>query len=209
MSNTHTIKSAGPRSPLQPHVGRASARELEHVFGLRYQVYVEEMGRRQQWAQSHQVQEPLDSTGVILAARLGNEVVGTCRVNFTAWSDVSEFDFHHIQAFDSIFPGRVGLATKMIVRKEHRGSQLFLALAKQVIRECLTADCQALLIDCNQHLVDAFGKMGFVSFKSLVHPDYGNVSLMILFFHDLEHLRRINSPFLTVIEKEKTNERYI
>lgn len=190
-----------------PTTGTASPQEMEQVYRLRYDIYVQEMGRRQTWAKDGEIREPLDDTGVVVVARHRGEVIGTCRVNFSGDSRFDAFDFHHLDAFNQIFPGKVGLATKMMARREWRGTNLFLELAKEIIRQCLIHDCRALIIDCNEHLLDAFGRMGFVAYSSLVHQDYGKVTLMVLFFEDVNHLRRIDSPFYELFEKEGT--RYV
>ena len=59
-------------------------KEKEQVFKLRYQIYVEELGYTQHYANHEQkrIEEPLDKSGHIFVALKNCNLVGTARSNY-------------------------------------------------------------------------------------------------------------------------------
>lgn len=175
--------------------------EREAVYRFRYSIYVEQMGRVQQHAdhENRRICEPLDAPGRIMAVFRHETVLGTCRINMSDASDIGFLDFWHADGFEKIFPGQVAVATKLMVTPSSRGSTLFVRLSKETVRLAARSGARVLLLDCNAPVKPFFERFGFVSYTSRVHPEYGEVSLMVLFFEDLERLKRIRSPLHEVL----------
>jgi hypothetical protein len=178
------------------------------IFRLRYDVYVEEMQRKQKHAlhERRLVVEPLDGTAALLGAFAGTRAVGTCRINFSSSSSFENRELYDFDSFERIYPGRVAFITKMIVRPEYRRGPLFRDLSKAVYRAVAERGCGVMVIDCNDHLVNAFTRQGFVAYRGKQpHPDFGHVTPMALYINDLEHLEKVRSPFLAVAKELPQN----
>ena len=187
----------------------AAENERNGIFRLRYEVYVEEMGREQKYAIHEQrlVAEPLDKNAVILGAFLGERAVGTCRINFSANSLFDNSDLYDFDRFERQYPGRVAFVTKMMVAPDFRGSCLFSDLSKAAFAVVKDHCGGVVVIDCNEHLVSAFERLGFRSYRGrLRHPNYGIVTPMYLEVADEAHLRAVSSPLLNFVSPLEQKE---
>lgn len=82
---------------LDIHIATTQA-ELQAIYRLRYQVYVEELGATMEYA-DHSTQElcePWDETGENISAWQEGRLVGCVRFNSAATTDFSEYEqlFH-------------------------------------------------------------------------------------------------------------------
>lgn len=174
-------------------------KKREAVYCFRYRLYVEEMGRRQIYADHDRkmIVEPLDKSGYIFAAFQDDQVVGTVRVNYARLSDLEYYP--SLYAMDSVglfHPQRTSITTKLMVSPEFRSKTLAVRLAlaayKQGIRDGIKYD----FIDCNPHLVEFFLGLGYRVHKGQIkHTEYGEVVSMILDLEDLDNFERLRSPF--------------
>lgn len=179
--------------------------EREVIYRLRYEVYVEEMARPVRHANhaSRRIVDPLDADGRLLGAFTGSRAVGTARLNFSAVSKFDPTDFYRLSGFNRIYPGRVCLVTKLMIVRDLRRSRLFLQLAQRIVSEAAAGGARVILIDCNDPVLPIFRKLGFIAYDRAEHPEYGNVTLMALFFEDVHHLERVRSPFYQILKKGK------
>lgn len=180
-----------------------SASEREAIYKLRYRVYVEEMGRNQKWADhpSRRIEEPLDAKGILIGAFLGNELIGTCRLNFTHDPAIEYRELYDFERFERLFPRKVMFTSKLMILPQYRGSALFLDFMRACFRLSLEAGAEANVIDCNDHLVGVFTRLGFRQYQEKVeHPLYGWVTPMVMFHFDLDHYRRVRSPLGPIVE---------
>ena len=177
--------------------------EREAIYRFRYRVYVEEMKRPQRYADQERkrIVEPLDRTGRILGAFLEDEtVVGTCRLNYTSDSEFEYAELYGMNGFDSLFPGKVSFATKLMVSNELRRGPLFLRITQEMFRIALFEGARVMLVDCNDPVRPLFERLGFIAYKRAEHSEYGRVTVMALFFEDLGHLERVRSPWTPILK---------
>jgi hypothetical protein len=179
-----------------------TAQEKEEVYRFRYRVYVEEMGRVQEYADhlNKRIEEPLDQTGRILMACDDTGVVGTLRHNVGSHAGFGKYDdLYNVQAFGDFRPLRLSITTKLMVAPSFRRSTLPLRLAVQCFKGATSTASLFGIIDCNPPLVGFFERLGYRRvFANIDHPEYGNVVPMILVMYDLEHLRACDSPFVNL-----------
>ena len=176
---------------------------------LRYKVYVEEMGRPQKYADSitQTVEEPLDEEGRTFVVKDdSSRVMGTYRVNPTKETSFSNFpiynDLYDIPHFDSHYPGKVLVATKLMLDPGARGLYLFLEMCRQIVRTAIDEGCEVILIDTSPNLLKAYKRLGCKEFKDTqYHPEYGEVTPLMFSVNDVDYLREINSPLLPVYEQ--------
>ena len=176
--------------------------DREKVYGFRYTVYVEEMGRRQihadHWRRT--IVEPLDEHAKVLVALEDDHVVGTIRINIGSESDLGTYP-HLYDMFwvGEHFHNRVSVTTKLMVSPKYRGGTLPVRLASTGYR--LAAESRVLFdfIDCNAHLESFFTRLGYRRYRPTVnHCEYGEVLPMVLMLEDTDHLVKVKSPLLRV-----------
>lgn len=176
--------------------------ELHAIYRLRYQVYVEEIGARMEYAnhQTKELCEPWDATGENIGAWLDGQLVGCVRFNSAATTDFSAYEhlFHlrELQRFMACSPADFSLSTKLAVVKTHRRVKLT-ALLCQACYAVMRAEEAALnFLICQTKLVPFYQKFGFqVCGASFFHPEGGAEVPMVIVTQDQAHLQRVQSPF--------------
>lgn len=174
--------------------------DRQRVFRFRYEIYVEEMGRQQTYADhvARTIEEPFDTTGhLFLAEDEAGRIVGTLRTNFGRDTD---FDYYHaLYGMDCVgryAPDRVSITTKLMIRLEFRGGTLAFRLCTACYRHNILQGILFDFIDCNPHLEDHFQRLGYRRYRSRIqHPEYGYVLPLVLPVTDLGHLESIGSPW--------------
>ena len=183
-----------------------SAEDRAAVYRFRYVVYVEELGWKQHYADHDQrtVREPLDETGVIVAAFVGNQVVGTVRRNFGSTCDLGYYpELCEITKYGGdAYPDRISITTKMLVTAPYRNTMLPTRMGIEAYR--VTWDKGALLdfitFDVKlTHLERYYTRIGYVEYREPAeHPEFGLSRMMVCRFRDLQHLIRVRSPYVNV-----------
>ncbi|MEM9387670.1 MAG: GNAT family N-acetyltransferase [Pseudomonadota bacterium] len=176
-----------------------TAQQREAIYRLRYEVYVGEMDRPQQYAdhERQRIVEPLDATGILLYVSVGDKIVGTVRANYARDGDLGEYEHLYQMSKIASHPSDTSITTKFMVHPQHRGGRAALALATGIYSHALFRGVRYNLMDCNPPLVGFFESLGFRKYlPRLEHTEYGSVIGMALDLHDVEHFRAIKSPFL-------------
>jgi GNAT superfamily N-acetyltransferase len=160
-----------------------TAEERELLYSFRYRIYVAEMNRPQKYADHarRRIEDPLDATGCNLVAWQGQAVVGCLRVNF-AWQGQLDYyrDLLRMDELVSGYPEGVSLSTRLMVDPTWRGGNLAVRLSTEAYRLAKQNGVDWNFIDCNDHLVGYFQKLGYVFTHRAVHEEYGTVNAMLL-----------------------------
>lgn len=172
--------------------------ELEQIFQFRYKIYVEEMGRKQNYAdhQRKTIIEPLDKTGYIFGAFDNGKVVGTLRVNFAKESDLGYYEeLYNMRSVGESHPNHTSIITKLIVADNNRYGRLTIRLAQAAYVLGLENRIKFNFIDCNLHLVSYFTFFGYELYTAnVIHHEYGEVTPMICNTLDIDLFKRRRSP---------------
>jgi predicted GNAT family N-acyltransferase len=177
-----------------------SADEREAAFRLRHDVYVREMGFRQPCTDSaRRLVDPFDDTAILLIARIGDTVVGTLRSNFGVNSDLGPFvEIHRMRRLDGLFPARVSLTSRLIVRRDCRGVGVAGCLAHVLFQIGVAHGIAVDFIDCEARLVPFYRRLGYEQTEDpYVHPEFGPRIPMHL-WTDCDYLKRAGSPLVRV-----------
>jgi hypothetical protein len=191
-----------------PIIRKAVTRvDREKVYRFRYDVYMREMGRTQVYAdhEHERIEEPLDEHGIILAAFVGEEVVGTVRLNRARDGDLGWYPalYGMAEVAGELHPEHTSISTKLMVAREHRRTALAGRLALSLYQVALEAGVLVDFINCNAALVGYFVRLGYRRYRETVeHPEYGEVVPMVLSLRDEAHLRSVGSPFLRVLRAD-------
>ena len=177
-----------------------SPSELLKVARFRYAVYVEEMGRPQPSAdhRNRLIVDRMDIGSHIIAAWSGDEVVGTVRVSLCGTSDVGKYrDWYRAEEVAGHhWPNRTAILTRLMVGAGFRRTTINARLCLMSFQVGVAHGVACALLDCNDHLVDYFGRLGFRAEGTFEHPDYGTVRTLSLDLLDWNRLTEIRSPFL-------------
>lgn len=186
--------------------------ELYDVGRLRYEVYVEEMGRNQEYAdvRAKTVIEPddtLPSTRIIIAYS-NSQLVATSRVSlYYPDSDSSELDCYRIPCHITNSLTITG-GTKYMIKKPHRGtrSTLGVQMMRFAYQVLLEEKVDIDVLNANDYLVNYYQNKGYRRYGDGYHHKELNqyVFPMALLLHDYEHLKKSGSPFY----EEKTASVY-
>ena len=173
--------------------------DWDEVYRFRYLIYVEEMDRLQEYADHNQklIQEPLDRSGHVLAAYADDgHIVGTVRFNVGVDEHFGLYvDLYHLKEFGQFFPSCISITTKLMIAAECRKGRLAMNLALECYDRGLNLGTCFDCIDCNEPLVGFFMKLGYRQiYPSVRHPEYGEVTPLVLVMHDTEYLKSIRSP---------------
>ncbi|MEM7807913.1 MAG: GNAT family N-acyltransferase [Planctomycetota bacterium] len=188
------------------HVGEADARGRALVARLRYEVYVEEMGRDEPNADhaGRQVCDPDDTCGHLLMAREGEcqKAVGTVRLQRSKTLSDFDRDFHGIATLPAELDDCAGLTSKFMTSAVYRRGILPKMLMLAVFECGLRHGHRLNFINCNRPLDKLFARFGFRQLgERRQHPLYGDVAVMVLPISDLSFLRSIRSPFVPILER--------
>ena len=183
-----------------PTIGIATSPEaLRAVYRFRYGVYVEEMARKQNYANPAQkiITDPLDESGVNFVGRLEGQIVGVLRANLSRRGPIGSYEsFYEMNRLGDDHPNKTSIATRLMVAPEFRRGTLAMRLILAMYDYGIRRGVRWNVMDCNDHLVPMFSGLGYVTHKAPdVHEEYGLVNVMSLDMLDQERLRMLKSPY--------------
>lgn len=170
-----------------------------------YDIYVKEMGRHVD-AADHDKRELDDKrahVAYVIVAERGAEIVGTLICTPSTTGALGSYEsFYNMQAIGMAHPMSTAIITKLMVSKEFRTTPLSLRMSCELYRCAVPEGIYHPIIDCNDHLVPLFTRIGFKQWlKPRFHPDYGRVHILKLDTLDLDHLEDVRSPLLPLARR--------
>jgi predicted GNAT family N-acyltransferase len=172
------------------------------VRRLRYEIYVEEMGRPQPHAdhERREIGEELDQHSWILGIRADGALAGTLRLNRVDRGIGKYEQLYRLADLDADARRRTVIVTALMLRPSVRGVGAMGMLFRAIYSQARSMGVDTCWIDCNEPLVPMFERWGFVSQGPLHHPLYGQVRLMRLDLLDRDHLAAVSSPFAKIVD---------
>lgn len=157
------------------------------------------MARKQRYAdhENKRIEDPLDRTALNFAAWNGEIVVGHLRVNFSRNSPLDYYSDLFGMAFaGDDHPSATSVSTRLMLAPQFRGSSIAVRLCAEAFRVGLEQGIRWNFIDCNEHLIQFFKRLGFREYRPMVqHDEYGEVMPLVLKLHDQAHFDELGSPF--------------
>ncbi len=192
---------------MQPQIQRAETEaQREAIYRLRYEIYVEEMGRYRAVAdhKRRRLVEPDDARSRLYFAAEGDEVVGTMRLT---WGGDGAFTRRHIQQYDlepflaEVPAAQIIVGERFMVTKAHRGSDLIFRLFCTYLRFVNEKRIQLIFGDSEPHLLNLYQGLGFRTYtkRNVNSPETGYLIPLLMVAEDLEHMRAIGSPLTEVL----------
>ena len=183
--------------------------ELQQVFRLRYDVYVEEMGATMEHAdhQAKALYDEWDATADIIGAWHDDKLVGCVRINYSDTTDLAEYEpFMHPLAKRA----KVCVASKLVVAKAFRRAIVSTRLCQAVYAQMHVRGAQLCYLTCRANLVEMYSRLGFrICNPGVFHPEAGWILPMVLLVQDYEYLQQIKSPFAPICAQYPVNEKQV
>lgn len=198
-------------------VGVATTKaEKEEIYQLRYQIYVDEMGKKPFFLVDHgrnMIFDELDKWSVLMYVEADSKIVGTFRLTIGAAKkfpvDIQNiFSMEKFQSFGG--GGKIQnqlLSTKLAIIPEYRSSQALYLLVAEAYKICRDEQIQFSFGGCSPYLVPLYEKLGFWRFpRTFADPGYGVLVPLIMVLEDIEHLQLVRSPFLRIARKRHNDQ---
>lgn len=179
--------------------------ELEALYAFRYRIYVEEMARPQKYADhtTRRIRDPVDNCGHnIVAWDAEGQISGCVRVNLARDGALDYYSgLLGLKAVGAEHPAATSVCTRLMILPKYRGSTLATRLSCASFDFGLDRGIVWNFLDCNDHLVGFFARMGYERTHSAVHEEYGRVNVMRLNIRDYAHLKATGSIFQKNLER--------
>jgi predicted GNAT family N-acyltransferase len=184
------------------------APQMQAVLGLRYQIYVSELGKPLPTADHQRKQLPVtndESAWHLLVSTRQGVAVGCVRFHLGDQLSDTLLTPMRLQGMPAQERQRTGYVSKLMVTRSMRGRGAALmlmhamaALARQQTKG--QGDCA--LFHCNPKLVPGYQRVGFrVIGPPFVDQHVGQQVPMVYLLDDLEHLRAIRSPLASIAQQ--------
>jgi hypothetical protein len=171
------------------------------VYRLRYDVYVEEMGRYAGAADHAKrlLVEPEDETARIFYAAEGGEVVATSRFSWGGDAPFSKRQIEHYQLEPFLAELRretMAVGERGMVVPRLRGSEVFQELGRASRRFVNEKRIQLIFGACEPHLLSLYLGQGSRTYakQNVNSPEAGYLIPIVSVVEDVAYLRRIGSP---------------
>ncbi len=186
-----------------------STEELDAVARLRYQVYVNELGRRPIGIDDDQqrLEDPEDAYSIVLAAFDNEKMVGTFRItpvdqltDDSSWREL--YDNNKFPAE----PAQQYIFSRMIVTNDYRNHGLASHFFRASFDSIRQAGGELAFLHCPAHLVSLYEVMGFRRYRQgFVHVEAGFRIPMVMITGDWGHFEAVKSPLLTQVMQYPPN----
>jgi predicted GNAT family N-acyltransferase len=179
-----------------------SKEELDALFRFRYSIYVEEMQRKQKYADhaAKTIRDPLDDFSKNITAWHDGKIIASLRLTWPRDVEPGYFDayrrLYSMDDFHDVAWRHHSIVTRLMVDKSYRGTAMIVRFFSACYQFALERETEVSFMDCNDHLVKLFERIGWKTYKGKVnHEEYGLVTPMRLDLHDIAHFRAMKSPY--------------
>ncbi len=197
---------------LDIHIATTQA-ELQAIYRLRYQMYVEELGATMENADHRQkvLHDEWDKTADIIGAWQNDELVGCVRLNYSHNTDLSEYEVHyHPLVKETVLrqnTSSISISSKWVVAKACRRTILSARLSQGCYAQMHVKSANLTYLTCQTNLMGSYSRMGFrICGASFFHPEAGWLTPMVLVVQDYEYLQQIKSPFASICARYPINQ---
>lgn len=186
--------------------------EKKGIYQFRYHIYVEEMSRQLKSAHENDelLYDEMDEWGIQLCAKVGSELVGISRINIGPLEKFTPYivDSLALDRFQKFYMGSkdqgFALITKLMVAPHYRNSPvLYLLMAKAYELSC-DHRVQFTYGGCNFYLLPLYEQIGGHRYgRNFKDPGYGLLTPIVWLIDDVQHMRKVRSPFFRMAKKRK------
>lgn len=187
----------------------AATSELDRdaVFRFRYDLYCREQRVLLDFADHEReiLSDDDDRAATLLAARDGEQMLGTLRVNWAADGGFSD-DLTEALALDRVLElceaDRLAVLSRFLIAPEHRGDEVSLLLILAAAELVLERGIEVVVCDCEPHLLGYYRQLGFRPYGRLFSHATSLLIPLVLFIGDRTHLESAGSPVLGLFPED-------
>ncbi len=184
------------------HIGIAETEEERRaVYRLRYDVYVEEMGRYQTVADHEQrmLYEDCDEHSRISYAVVDGEVVATARLTWGGDAPIPQrmVDQYGLAPFLAELPASaIAVGERAMVRPRLRGTDVLFKMMIEGMPWLNENRIQLVFGDCEPHLLNLYQSLGMRTYSktNVNSAEAGYLIPLVRVIEDVEYLRQLKSP---------------
>jgi GNAT superfamily N-acetyltransferase len=180
--------------------------ERQVVFSMRYQVYVEELGRYRDVADASNkllIEEVDESSRLFYAVLDGKPVAGMRQT----WGGDAAFTQRHIDQYQlAPFLERTDgkniiIGERLHVHPDYRGTDILFRMFTRALEFVIEHDIELIFGDCEPHLLNLYMSLGFRTYskRNFNSPAAGYLILLMMLPKDIGYLRAINSPLASML----------
>ena len=174
--------------------------EREAVYRFRYQVYVDEMGKRLGYA-DHQLKvltDEFDETADLFMVELDGEVIATARLNHADTTDVGEYwsNVYKLERWSEFPQETLSISSRLMVAEEWRGSAILGGLLLKLYSHSRERGIRFSFLNCSPSLLEFYEQLGYRRYADgFVDDDVGYHVPLVFMLEDADHLKLVHSPF--------------
>lgn len=187
------------------HFGIASDESIKkEIYRLRYNIYVEEMGKKISDADHNQkiLKDSNDENAVHFYLQDSNGIAACLRTNFSMDASFSKEDIQNYSMNKfSEYALDLSISSKLMIAPRLRNSP---ALGQLLINAYSYTRNRGVKFDfcnCSSSLIQLYECFGYRRYKESINDnDVGYRIPLVCVLEDVEHLKLVNSPFYRVVK---------
>jgi len=174
--------------------------EKRRIYQLRHRVYVEELGWGYDLPEGQEeIHDAEDASAPhYFAQDAQGDVVAAYRLHFGDSFTIPD-SWRACYALDSFYKvpdACVSFSGRLVCLPEHRGSSIVPRMLMKAYDDGWKHGVKFSFCFCRPRLVELYERLGFMRYKNNIVDEVSGIGApMIMLNEDLEHLRRLKSPF--------------
>ncbi|MCP4414328.1 MAG: GNAT family N-acetyltransferase [Gammaproteobacteria bacterium] len=181
--------------------------EREAVYRLRYEIYVTERHSYQDIAdhENKLLFDDHDQTARLLYATVGDEVVGSLRLNWGADAPFTEeiMTAYEIQRFLPTVPmDQMIIFSRFMTRSDYRHKGISFQFLAAMFTFFLENGLQLAFCDCRPHLINSYVRLGFRTYTKTYNDNItGLLVPLVMVVEGSDYFKKVASPLLPLQKK--------
>lgn len=191
----------------QPELRLASSQdEREAIYRFRYQIYVEEMGKRLAYADQarHMLYDDMDDSAEHFMVVADGAVIAAARLNQGAGTEFSDHwrQVYRLERWQGFDHGCLSISSRLMVATPWRGSAVLSGLLLRLFEHSRDTGVRFNFLNCSPSLLEFYEQLGYRRYTDgFVDEDVGYRIPMVFMTEDAEFMRRVRSPFWRLARK--------
>lgn len=200
-------------SSLQVHIATHQS-EKNEIYKLRYEVYIEEMGKPlgSIFNKKKQIFDAMDDQSTLIYVQAGDEIVATMRLTVASAEDypadlTETFQLHKFNTVHGdLSHSTFGLVTKIAATPHYRSSPAFYLMIVETYRRLSGQNVKLCFGGCNPSVIPLYERLGFRRFtKNFTDPGYGLLVPLVMMIQDVDYMKVIKSPIYRLARKRPSD----
>lgn len=175
-----------------------TAEERERIYRFRYEVYVEEMGKKRAYIdyENKRIVDALDETARLLYVECDGRIIGTLRMNIGSETEFSEKHRKHyaLDRFKEFGDAALSYTSRLMIHKDYRKSKAVQLMVASAFMLGRSLGGRFDFLCCVPALVPYYEQVGYRRYGANISDDEAGMFIpMVLLAEDIVHLEAIGS----------------